>query len=130
MSIRLSKWGIVSVIIALVLFFLPYLTVIWLNKSPDTEIEPVYLTGFMTASGILFGFIGASILTKTESIEYDMMFLVTMDFLFFISAVIQVFLGSLEGKPTLSTLSLVTGSILSNAGTVLILMKRLRLKEM
>lgn len=129
-SIKVSKGGIFSIILAFVLFFLPYLTVTWLNKPLDTEIESVYLSSFVTASGILLGFIGSSILSKTERVEYETMSLVMFNFAFFVYAVFRIFLGSLEGMPTISMLSYITGSLFSNAGTVLILMRRLRLRKM
>ena len=102
----LSKWDIIILVFAFLLFFFPRL-IIGLNnyKSLETLIDPVYLTGFITASGILWGFIGAVTLAKYESLEYGVLFLVTVDFGFFIFAVMQIFFGALEGKPTLSLLS-------------------------
>jgi len=127
--IAISKWDLLILIPFFLLVAFPFLSVI-INGIPfDTKIDTVYLNGLITASGIIFGFLSATAIAKSETLGYGIMMLISFDLVLLVMAGYKVFISALEGKPTVSTLCWTMSSFLGNSGTAWILMKKLRHKE-
>jgi len=126
----LSKWDVAFWLLYFLAGGLPHL-IIFVSEPSKTCIDPAYLSGLITASGILLGFISTTALTKSKTLPYDIMFVITVDFAVFFLAIFKLFLSILYGNPSkINVLAWIMSSFLVNGGTVYILMSRLRTQRL
>jgi hypothetical protein len=98
-----------------------------LNGVPiDLEIDPAFVNGMLTVSGILLGFSSATYISRSEFLRPADFYLIYVDFIFFFLAVYHLFLAQLRGIVTVNELLWVTGSVYVDVSTVVILMNRLK----
>jgi len=121
-----SLFAIFFVCITILFGFFPRIIAV-LNGVPiDLEIDPAFVNGMLTVSGILLGFSSATYISKSEFLRPADFYSIYVDFIFFFLAVYYLFLGQLRGIVTVDELLWVTGSVYVDIVTVVILMNRLK----
>jgi hypothetical protein len=120
------KDALIYTLIIFAFFLFPFFSVIAYNVPFENEVNFNYVSSSITTAGILIGFIGSATIAKYQQFEQSMLYIITFNFIVFFMSVWQFFLNSLEGQPTITTLSWITGSILSNSATVSLILIRFK----
>jgi len=110
----------------LVFYFIPLITVFLRGIPLDTEINPSYLNGMITASGVFLGFLSTIVISKSDTLNYPDYVIIVCDFVFFLTAIMKVFDAQISNKTTVNELVWVVGSIYATSGTVILLIVRLK----
>jgi len=93
-----------------------------------TEIEPALLSGIITASGILMGFITASAVSKIDLFEGRYFVLIECNIIVFAIAIWFIFANQMVwgGKPTKFDLSWAMAALSSNVVIALLISEHLK----
>ncbi|MCD6241886.1 hypothetical protein J7K27_10335 [Candidatus Bathyarchaeota archaeon] len=124
---RKSLIALSFIFLVLLFGFVPFIIAFLYGVSLGSEINPTFLNGMITASGIFLGFISAMSISRSELLDYADYLLITVDFaFFFITISVYIFPAQLRNIITVNELAWITGSLNVNAVTAIILIGRLR----
>jgi hypothetical protein len=127
----ITKWEAVIFVVYYIFTFSPFLILIYAvvvgRVSITQEIDSSSISGSITASGVLTGFLTASILSKSEELEPHYYMLLVINLGIFFSVVNMIFVKHLffVEKPTVADFTFVMTSINANAFAVIIISLRL-----
>ena len=129
-----EKWTFVFSFCFALMILSPFIYMLISGISASQEIDPSFLSGFITASGILAGFITSSAISRKETLESHHYFMVVVNLATFVFALNSIFAKHLIyiGKPDFGDFIWVMVSINANAFTALVIAWRLlihRIKE-
>jgi len=113
-------------ILYFLMIFTPLFTVMFSGIPLDRPVNPAYISGFITASGVFLGFLTAALINKSETLEYNLKFEIYVDLALFAGVVVSIFGSALRSDPTVSDLTVIMMSLMADIATAISIVNRLR----
>jgi hypothetical protein len=95
----------------------------------DTPVNPTYISGFITASGIFLSILTVTLINNREVLETSLEVAISVDVTLFAFALFQIFNSALRNEPTVTDLTIIMSSLMAEASTVITIVRRLRIRE-
>lgn len=99
------------------------------NIPLDKEIDPTYINGFITASGVLLAFVMTTIISKSEELGFREIFILSSPLFFFSFTMFHVYMSEIEGTVRVEDLLWVLASLFVNLYSVLLIFQILHKRQ-
>ena len=124
---KLKRKLILELLFSITIFvvsLIPFIINYWLGTPIGGEVEVTYINALITASGIIFGFLSAASISKSEYLESFHFNLIRFDLYIFIVAIIIVTNAMIRGSLTVFELLCVQSSLMLNGLTAIITLSK------